>query len=494
MSSRKRSLRDEGAALALAMVLTLIALIVGSSLMLLSETETYASMNYQSMTQARFAAESGVHKAINYLLNDYDEPGTLADPINAYNMTVSPVQYSNAPVVLSSRTDVSSNYPIAGTVSAFDTAAKGQLNASGMLLNYSASAQLLSMRQVFGYGTAQPQAVQTWVITGVGTTDGARPARVEVTATFERQVMPFNMYGLFATAAECGSLSFGGGVVTDSYNSSTMTMSGGIPVTDPWGGDVGTNGNLAEGGGTVVNGTLSTPRGGVGKCKDGAVTGLTQVGNAQVTGGMVQLPQAITFQTPDAPNPLPATGSVNMTSGSLCADIGYSATNCTGTPGNLILNPAGNALYAADLKITGGATLHLTAGTYNINSISLQGNSQIVIDSGPVILNVAGTGTTVPVDLTGGSVSNPTFVPKLFQLVYGGDGAVNVAGGAQTAMMVFAPNANVALTGGANFYGAVLGKTIQNQGGTDFHYDRDLPTEFSMAWNTMLSSFSWKKY
>ena len=52
-----RKLRDEGAALALAMVLTLIALIVGSSLMLLSETETYASMNYQSMTQARFAAE-----------------------------------------------------------------------------------------------------------------------------------------------------------------------------------------------------------------------------------------------------------------------------------------------------------------------------------------------------------------------------------------------------------------------------------------------------
>jgi hypothetical protein len=122
--------------------------------------------------------------------------------------------------------------------------------AGGMTLHYAASAQLVSMRQVFGYGTAEPQAVQTWLITGLGTTGGARPAMVEVTATFERQVVPFNMYGLFATAAQCGALSFSGGVVTDSYNSSTMTMSSGVPVTDPWGGDVGTNGNLTEGGGT----------------------------------------------------------------------------------------------------------------------------------------------------------------------------------------------------------------------------------------------------
>jgi len=241
MTSGKK-LRDEGAALALAMVLTLIALIVGSSLMLLSETETYASMNYQSMTQARFAAESGVHKAINFLLNNYTEPGNIGDPINAYNMTVSPVQHNNSAVVLSARTDVPSNYPVSGTQSAFNTAAKGDLMAGGMTLHYAASAQLISMRQVYGYGTAAAQAVQTWLITGVGTTGGARPAMVEVTATFERQVMPFNMYGLFATAAQCGALSFSGGVITDSYNSSTMTMASGIPVTDPWGGNVGTNG------------------------------------------------------------------------------------------------------------------------------------------------------------------------------------------------------------------------------------------------------------
>ena len=53
-----------------------VASVVGASLMLLSQTETYASMNYRSMTQARYAAESGVHKAINYLLNSYAAPLT----------------------------------------------------------------------------------------------------------------------------------------------------------------------------------------------------------------------------------------------------------------------------------------------------------------------------------------------------------------------------------------------------------------------------------
>src|SRR4051812_26677638 len=60
---------EEGAALVLALILMLVASAVGAALMMLSQTETFASMNYRSMTQARYAAESGVHKASNYLLN-----------------------------------------------------------------------------------------------------------------------------------------------------------------------------------------------------------------------------------------------------------------------------------------------------------------------------------------------------------------------------------------------------------------------------------------
>jgi hypothetical protein len=302
---------------------------------------------------------------------------------------------------------------------------------------------------------------------------------------------------LFATAGTCGALSFGGGVVTDSYNSSNMTFANGKPVTTPAGGNVGTNGNLTEGGGSIVNGTLSTPRTGVGHCSSGAVDALTQNGNSQVTGGLVQLPQAVTYPTPAPPNPAPPTGNVNITAGANCATTGWAGSVCSGTGGVLTIDPQnGNPVYAADLKLTAGATLKLKSGVYNFNSISLQGGSNLVIDpdEGPVVVNITGAGQTNPVDFSGGSVSNPTYIPKNFQLLYGGTDGVKVSGGAATALMVFAPNASVSLTGGSGVYGSVLGKTIANQGGTAIHYDRDLPTEFMMAWNSMLSAFSWKKY
>ncbi len=485
---------DDGAALVLALVLTLIALIIGSSLMLLAQTETYASMNYQSMTQARFAAESGVHKAINYLLNTYTHPGNPSDPLETYDTTVSPVTYNNQSVVLSSIASVAANYPVAATQTAFNAAAQGSLTAGTGTVRYSASARLLSMRQVFEYGTGASQAVQTWLITGVGTTGGARPATVEVSAILETQVVPFNVYGLFATSPVCGALTFSGGVVTDSYDSSNMTFDDGKPVTSASNGNVGSNGNLTEGGGSVVHGSLSTPRTGVGHCSNGAVDALTQNGHATVTAGLVQLPQAVAYPTPAAPDPPPPTGNVSITGGTTCAGAGFLALNCSGPAGALVLDPAGGTLAAADLKLTAGATLHLKAGIYNFNSISLAGGSRVVIDMGPVIMNITGAGQTNPVDFSGGSVSNASFVPEQFQILYGGTGGVKVSGGSATALMVFAPNAAVSLTGGSAIYGSILGATISDTGGTAIHYDRDLPSDFGVTWNTMLSSFSWRKY
>lgn len=469
MERKHRS--DEGAALILALCLILVASVIGASLMMLSQTETYASVNYRSMTQARYAAESGVHKAVNYILNTYPAPGTPADPLAAYNLTVSPVTYNGQPVVLSANPGVASNYPVAATQAAFNTAVQGTLALGGITAQYSASARLMSMKQMTAYGTGTPTIVSTWQIVGDGTTGGSRPATVEVTAVLEQQTQAFNVYGMFATANTCGALSFGGGVTTDSYDSSNMTMSGGHPVTQAISGNVGTNGNLTEGGGTVVNGSLSTPRTGVGHCSSGAVDGLTQNGNSTVTGGMIQLPQAVQFTTPALPNPLPPTTSTNYNSDTTLAPGSY-----------------------GNIKMTAGSTLHLTAGTYNLNSISLVGNSTVLIDSGPVILNVVGTGQTNPIDFSGGSVSNPTFIPKNLQIQYAGTDGLKISGGAQTAMMVYAPNAAVKLTGGSGIWGSVMGATIDDNGGTAVHYDRDLPTEFFTSWNSMLSSFSWKKY
>ena len=483
---------DEGIALVLALLLMMALSVVGASLMFLAQTETYSSLNYRLMSQARYGAESGVHKAANYLLNSYATPGTVADPLANYNFTVSPVTYNGAPVVLSGLTGVASNYPVAAVRTAFSTAVQGTLQA-GNAVQYGAYATLLSMRQVEAYGTGVTSVVQTWQITADGTITGARTAVVEVAAVMERQVVPTLTFGVFATNNQCGAINWGGASTSDSYDSTNMTMVSGHPASDLWGGNVGTNGNLTATGNATVYGSLSTPRTGVGHCTAGAVSGLTENGQAQVTGGMNQLPQALTYPTPALPNPLPPVGTVSLAGSASCADTGLPAAKCTSTPGVVTLIPGATSISLGDVNLTGGSILHLTAGTYNLNSITLAGNSSLVIDSGPVIMNVVGAGQTNPIDFTGGVVSNSSFDPTKFQILYAGTNNVKLEGGTATSAMVFVPNASVSISGGSDFYGAILGKAVTDTGGTHFHYDRSLQNNFMTLGNYMLSSFTWKK-
>jgi len=71
---------QRGIALVLALFLMSALSVLGASLMFLSQTETYASMNYRMMSQARYAAEAGIQKASNFLLDptQYAAP-TVAD-------------------------------------------------------------------------------------------------------------------------------------------------------------------------------------------------------------------------------------------------------------------------------------------------------------------------------------------------------------------------------------------------------------------------------
>src|SRR5438093_12734134 len=107
---------ERGIALVLALFLMTALSVLGASLMFLSQTETYGSMNYRTMSQTRYAAEAGVNKVANFLLDSaqYAVPTAAAgvDPIGAYDIAKSPVQFGGAAVVLSAMTGVASNYPV----------------------------------------------------------------------------------------------------------------------------------------------------------------------------------------------------------------------------------------------------------------------------------------------------------------------------------------------------------------------------------------------
>lgn len=502
MTSCSRRVRNEdGVALVLTLLLMMALSAAASSLMFLSQSETYSSLNYRLMSQARYGAEAGVQKTMNYLINTYTPPTTGgADALASYDMTVSPVTFNGAPVILSGDGTVASNYPVGGVQNAFSAAAQGTLPSGNTSVTYVTSATLLSMQQVDVYGGGV-QTIQTWRIRSGGSITTGRTGQVEVTAILETQKVSATMYAAFATSPNCSALTFTGNSSTDSYDSAAALV-GGNPVLANASGNVGTNGNLGESSNATINGSLSTPRVGVGACDAGNVDALSQAGNATVTGGVIQLPHAIVLAPPLPPNPLPPTGNVTINNGASCASLGLVApATCAGAHGDLTIDPHGSVVSLADLSLTGGANVTLIGGTYNINSISFAGNSTFTVSAGtgPVIVNsagktAAGGDLATPLDFTGGSISNGSFDPSQLQIRYAGAGTVKLSGGSQSAAMIYAPGAAAMFAGGGDFYGSVVGRTVVDTGGARIHYDRRLNSSFFVAGNPMMTSFGWSKY
>src|SRR6266851_1081693 len=177
---------ERGIALVLALFLMSALSVLGASLMFLSQTETYASMNYRMMSQARYAGEAGIQKAANFLLDpaQYSVPGGVADPLTNYNTAVSPVTFGGQPVILSATASQASHYPAAAVQTAFNAAAQGTLTAGNGTIGYGAFATLLAMQKFDSYGGTQA-VVQTWQITGIGSLTAPRNATVEVVSMIE---------------------------------------------------------------------------------------------------------------------------------------------------------------------------------------------------------------------------------------------------------------------------------------------------------------------
>jgi Tfp pilus assembly protein PilX len=482
-----RIANEKGIALVLSLFLMMIMSIVGASLMFLSQTETYSSMNYRLMSQARYGAEAGVQTAAHYLMYSYTAP-TAAEIATSYNPGVSPVTCKSGcpvigmPVILSANSAVASNYPVAAAQTAFSAAVQGSLAAGTTTVNYQPYATLLSMQQISVYGGGI-QTIQTWQITSDGSITVGRTAQVEVTAVLETQPTPAQMYAAFATSGACGALTFAGSksTNTDSYNSSaTFGVGQTTPTISLSGGNVGTNGNLTESGGSTINGTLSSPRVGVGGCSSGNVDALSSSGGATVTGGVIELPQAASLAPPAAPNPLPPTTA-------------FSGDNLT-LPSLLNPGPFGDITVSNNKTLTLGA-LNMTS-YITVNSLTMSGNANLVI-LGTVILNVAGQSQTTPITFAGnatsGNAGNAAFNPANFQIQYAGTGAIKVTGSSELTAMIYAPNAAAQFSGGADYYGSIITSTLTDTGGATIHYDSSLSKEFFAAGNPMMSSFSWKK-
>jgi hypothetical protein len=261
--------------------------------------------------------------------------------------------------------------------------------------------------------------------------------------------------GLYALGNGCAALQMGGGAKTYSFNSSTEA---GGPTNPPsntanTGGSVGSNGNVSVSGAqTAVQGTTFT--------NDPATWGNCNAGNGVSGNGsygtISNIPTYPTAYSPPIPpfptNPVPPVGQVNYNGVQPLAAGTYGDVNIKGT-----------------ITLGQGATAANPA-VYTMDSIAVSGGGQIVI-AGPTVININYHGNGAAVNIGGQGFANNTYVANNFVINYGGPGSVNVQGGASAYAVVNAPNSNVKLTGNANFYGQVLGSTIDDSGGVNFYWD-----------------------
>jgi hypothetical protein len=501
-----KRLNEKGVALLVTMILVLALSVMAASAMFLAQSETWSSMNYRLMTQARYGAEAGLHAAANYLINPstgYPGIGPL-DPLSAYNINVSPVTVGGNPVVLSSLSGVSADYPVSAVSDAFALASTGSLNVGPNTVNYTASAQLLYMKQFLQCGNAQPLIAQLWKLTSHGDISGARKAEVEVSALLESHIVPCYNFAAFATSSGCGAINWAGGGPIDSYDSSTA--SGGTVSVQQYGGNIGSNGNANLAPHTSITGNVSSPEIGVGACSAGdAISGATpQTINQYVldcetsatncgTTYEVKLPQSLQVATPVTSYPggvveslLPGSGGT-LTPG----NCGGAGTGCYGDINNSItLMP----------YVNGSAC---SAATYYINTITLNGNKSLTVGTcpdgsyQPIILNIVDLNNSgAPLTIGGGSVANPSLNPAYLQIQYAGTGQIKIHGGSTASGVVYAPNAPLELDGAnSSWYGAVMCSTLTlNGNGSSIHYDRRLGNNLATLGNWTMDSFTWSKY
>src|SRR6266581_818566 len=277
--------------------------------------------------------------------------------------------------------------------------------------------------------------------------DGIRDGRVTGVQTC---ALPIS-YAVFGTGNSCGNLTLSGGAFTDSFDSSAGTAGEYAATKQSSGGNIGSNGNVTLGGATTtVNGGISVLNTNIGSCASGA--DITSSAGAAAYQTATPLSGAVTFPNPPAISPAPPTTNQNYTA------------DTTLPPGDY-----------GNVNMSGKKILTLSPGTYNLNSLVLSGNSALQISPpGQVIINIEGAGASKAVDLSGGTLTNTTYLPSDLQFNYGGSQPIDLSGGSGSYAVVYAPNCPITISGGGDWYGAVIGKSFTDSGGSAVHYDRGL--------------------
>ena len=239
-----------------------------------------------------------------------------------------------------------------------------------------------------------------------------------------------------------------GGSTIDSYNGANGPYSSNTKLSAAF---VVSNGSISMDGSPAIRGDVRSTRGRISLTGGSLVTGNAYAGTTIATRSLVR--------GSASPNsPLAA-----LTAPAVAACSPYSSS--AGLSGSYTYNAK-----TGNLSVSGANTLTIASGTYCFGSITLSGSAKLVV-SGPVILSLTGQFTA-----DGATVTNLTNKAANLQIStsYAGNNGVVLAGSGSACLSVYAPTAQVVLSGGTQLSGLVLGKSITLAGSAAIHQDTSL--------------------
>ncbi|MDR3763456.1 MAG: hypothetical protein P4M01_05105 [Acidobacteriota bacterium] len=154
----------------------------------------------------------------------------------------------------------------------------------------------------------------------------------------------------------------------------------------------------------------------------------------------------------------------------------------------------------------GSTTTTLTAGSYFFDTLTVSGGANVTVGSSPVVVYILdGSGSSIPLNITGGSFSNSGGAPANLTFVYDGTQEIHIGNISSNTLFatIYAPNAKIVFDGNGSIYGAVIGKTVSITGGGHIIYDTALGSTTTNIWipgasstvtSPYLANFSWSVF
>lgn len=166
-------------------------------------------------------------------------------------------------------------------------------------------------------------------------------------------------------------------------------------------------------------------------------------------------------------------------------------------------HPAGATLLSP-ISLSGNKSQTISSGDYYIlgsgNGISMSGNAVVnlsIVNDTPVRIWVEGSNPQI--SISGNGFANSTHKPKNLQIFFGGTSKVSISGNGDFKGVMYAPGADVHMSGNGQIYGALVGNNITLSGGGSkggFHYDQALGNvAFPLTTSTLnnLQAVSWQE-